>query len=475
MPADLIAAVIYEESKFEDQTSTAGARGLMQITPDTADTIENLSGGETFVYDDLADPELNIRYGTFYLAYLLDKYDGDVVAALAAYNAGEGNADEWGGAGMKIDDIEFPETYDYVQDVLDRRDEYRQKYATSSGSERPAQSAVARHDPPGAEELQRQPRPEPDRRYPLVTLGVEGHVDVGRVDGREHAEQPPAREPPGGGSDHRDAADDLGDPAPDHQLAMRRQVVGHDRPVGPRHHGSGWRPRRSRRPRAGAARCSSTHPSRPPADAIRRRRGRSLTSAGARVQPQLRLLADGRPAAGDRVAGRGGRGRRAVPDAARRDRHRQDVHDGGHDREARPAGPRHRPQQDPRRAALQRVPRVLPGVVGRVLRLLLRLLPARGIRPGAGPLHREGRDRQRRDRPPSPRRDGEPVRPPGRDHRRLGVLHLRDRVAGAVPRADGALQGRRVDRARDAVPAAHRDAVSAQRHDPHPRQLPGDG
>ena len=133
VPADLIAAVIYEESKFEDQTSTAGARGLMQITPDTADTIENLSGGETFVYDDLADPELNIRYGTFYLAYLLDKYGGDVVAALAAYNAGEGNADEWGGAGMKIDDIEFPETYDYVQDVLDRRDQYRQKYGDELG------------------------------------------------------------------------------------------------------------------------------------------------------------------------------------------------------------------------------------------------------------------------------------------------------------------------------------------------------
>ncbi|HEU4804059.1 MAG TPA: lytic transglycosylase domain-containing protein [Solirubrobacterales bacterium] len=133
VPADLIAAVIYEESKFEDQTSSAGARGLMQITPDTADTIETLSGGETFVYDDLADPDLNIRYGTFYLAYLLDKYDGDVVAALAAYNAGEGNADAWGGAKMKIDDIEFPETYDYVKDVLERREQYRDKYAEELG------------------------------------------------------------------------------------------------------------------------------------------------------------------------------------------------------------------------------------------------------------------------------------------------------------------------------------------------------
>jgi soluble lytic murein transglycosylase len=133
VPADLIAAVIYEESKFEDQTSSAGARGLMQITPDTADTIENLSGGETFVYDDLADADLNIRYGTFYLAYLLDKYDGDVIATLAAYNAGEGNADAWGGAKMKLSDIEFGETSDYVRDVLERRDQYRDKYADELG------------------------------------------------------------------------------------------------------------------------------------------------------------------------------------------------------------------------------------------------------------------------------------------------------------------------------------------------------
>ncbi|MEZ5075264.1 MAG: lytic transglycosylase domain-containing protein [Solirubrobacterales bacterium] len=133
VPADLIAAVIYEESKFEDQTSSAGARGLMQITPDTADTIEKLSGGETFVYEDLADPELNIRYGTYFLRYLLDRYDGDVVAALAAYNAGIGNADAWGGAGMELGDIEFPETYDYVKDVLERRREYRHKYAEELG------------------------------------------------------------------------------------------------------------------------------------------------------------------------------------------------------------------------------------------------------------------------------------------------------------------------------------------------------
>jgi len=129
----LIAAVIFEESRFEDQTSSANARGLMQITPETADTIESLSGGETFVFDDLANPELNIRYGTFYLRYLLDKYEGDEAAALAAYNAGEGNADRWGGASLEPSDITFPETRSYVVDVLEKREAYAEKYADELG------------------------------------------------------------------------------------------------------------------------------------------------------------------------------------------------------------------------------------------------------------------------------------------------------------------------------------------------------
>ncbi len=131
--ADLIAAVIYKESKFHDQTSTAGARGLMQITPDTADTIETLSGGETFAYEDLADPDLNIRYGTFYLRHLLDRFGGNEVAALAAYNAGPEQAEAWGGADLEVGDIEFAETRDYVDEVLGKRDDYRDKYADELG------------------------------------------------------------------------------------------------------------------------------------------------------------------------------------------------------------------------------------------------------------------------------------------------------------------------------------------------------
>ena len=131
--ASLIAAVIYAESRFSDQTSHAGARGLMQITPLTAREIEKLSGGSTFEIDDLSDPDLNIRYGTFYLRELLDRYDGNEVAALAAYNAGPGNADEWGGVALTVEDIPLNETRAYVAEVLDKRRAYRDEYGRELG------------------------------------------------------------------------------------------------------------------------------------------------------------------------------------------------------------------------------------------------------------------------------------------------------------------------------------------------------
>ena len=135
--ATLIAAVIYAESKFRDQTSGAGARGLMQITPDTADTIEKLSGGNTFTYDDLADSDLNIRYGTFYLRHLLDRYDGNEAAALAAYNAGPGRADAWGGSAMSVSDIRISETHEYVKSVLEKKRDYRRVYPRELGLRAP--------------------------------------------------------------------------------------------------------------------------------------------------------------------------------------------------------------------------------------------------------------------------------------------------------------------------------------------------
>lgn len=135
--ASLIAAVIYAESRFQDQTSHAGARGLMQVTPGTANDIERLSGGTTFEVTDLSDPQINISYGTYYLGELLQRYDGDPVAALAAYNAGPGNADSWGGSGMSVDDIPIAETRGYVVQVLEKQRDYRDTYGPELGYRKP--------------------------------------------------------------------------------------------------------------------------------------------------------------------------------------------------------------------------------------------------------------------------------------------------------------------------------------------------
>jgi len=130
----LIAAVIYAESRFRDATSAAGARGLMQITPATAEVIARRSGGTRFVQGDLASPQINIAYGTYHLRWLLDRYDGDVPLAVAAYNAGEGNVDRWLREGRaRRDAIPFPETREYLRRVLDARARYRVEYPRELG------------------------------------------------------------------------------------------------------------------------------------------------------------------------------------------------------------------------------------------------------------------------------------------------------------------------------------------------------
>src|SRR3954467_3041404 len=133
----LIAGVIYAESHFRDQTSHAGARGLMQITPQTAHAIAESTGGTAFTDADLATPQVNISYGAWYLRHLLDHYGGNEVLALAAYNAGMGNVDRWlvhgGGNGLSPGDLPFPETRAYVRKVLHARAEYRHAYPRELG------------------------------------------------------------------------------------------------------------------------------------------------------------------------------------------------------------------------------------------------------------------------------------------------------------------------------------------------------
>ncbi len=91
----LIAAVIYAETKFEPRTSPAGAEGLMQIEPATAEFLAKLSGGYRFTTSDLGTPSVNVAYGSYYLRYLLEHYEGNEMLAVAAYNAGLANVDTW--------------------------------------------------------------------------------------------------------------------------------------------------------------------------------------------------------------------------------------------------------------------------------------------------------------------------------------------------------------------------------------------
>jgi soluble lytic murein transglycosylase len=136
----LIAGVIYAESHFMDgRTSSAGAQGLMQLTPATAQYIAGKSGGTQFRVSDLGTPQVNIAYGAYYLKYLMKRYGGDVPLVLAAYNAGEGNVDKWivraraQGKALDIQAIPFGETRSYVTKVLDARKQYRTTYRSELG------------------------------------------------------------------------------------------------------------------------------------------------------------------------------------------------------------------------------------------------------------------------------------------------------------------------------------------------------
>jgi soluble lytic murein transglycosylase len=126
----LLAAVIYQESKFDAEArSDAGAVGLMQLQPETAKGIALRTGGSKFRVDDLTNPEINVRYGSWYLRHLIDKY-GDEELALAAFNAGQGNVDSWRRQGKGI---AFAETRHYVDRVQELKAIYRDAYASELG------------------------------------------------------------------------------------------------------------------------------------------------------------------------------------------------------------------------------------------------------------------------------------------------------------------------------------------------------
>lgn len=131
----LVAAVIHVESGFDPEARSAqNAVGLMQLLPETAQFIAERSGGHDYVPADLMDPAINIRYGTYYLRLLLDMYDGQILSAVAAYNAGYGAVSGWRekaaaeGHTFGRADIPYPETRAYVDRVLSMRKQYRKVY-----------------------------------------------------------------------------------------------------------------------------------------------------------------------------------------------------------------------------------------------------------------------------------------------------------------------------------------------------------
>jgi soluble lytic murein transglycosylase len=127
----LLAAVIYQESKFKaGARSKSGAIGLMQLLPDTAKGIALHTGGTQFRVQDLYDPEINVRYGAWYLRHLIQKYR-DERTALAAYNAGQDNVDRWRREG---EGLRFAETRSYVNQVEKLKRIYRRAYGAELGA-----------------------------------------------------------------------------------------------------------------------------------------------------------------------------------------------------------------------------------------------------------------------------------------------------------------------------------------------------
>jgi soluble lytic murein transglycosylase len=131
----LVTALMRVESRFRPSVvSEKGARGLMQVMPDTGRWVAGELGLSQFHPEMLDDPKVNVRIGTWYLASLEREFGGDRVLVLAAYNAGRGNVRKWldtarwTGRIDEIDDIPFPETREYVKKVLGLYERYVQVY-----------------------------------------------------------------------------------------------------------------------------------------------------------------------------------------------------------------------------------------------------------------------------------------------------------------------------------------------------------
>lgn len=134
VPAPYIASIIMAESSYRpDAVSSVGARGLMQIMPDTGVWIAS-KYHEDFDPDDLFVPGVNIKYGAWYLGFLMDRYGGDMRCATAAYHAGQGTVDKWlknpeySADGVTLAKIGYDSTNTYVDRVMKYYEYYAEAY-----------------------------------------------------------------------------------------------------------------------------------------------------------------------------------------------------------------------------------------------------------------------------------------------------------------------------------------------------------
>lgn len=133
-PAHVAAVILAESSYRADAVSSVNAQGLMQLLPSTAEWIAG-KFGETYTEGCLFDPETNIRYGCWYLGFLMDRYDGDKACTSAAYHSGQGTVDKWlqdpqySSDGKTLSTIPGSNADTYVSRILEYYDKYEEIYS----------------------------------------------------------------------------------------------------------------------------------------------------------------------------------------------------------------------------------------------------------------------------------------------------------------------------------------------------------
>ena len=133
-PAYVASVIMAESSYRSDAVSSVNAQGLMQIMPSTGEWIAG-KFDETYTEGCLFDPETNIKYGCWYLGFLMDRYNGDMRCSSAAYHSGQGTVDGWlkdpmySSDGRTLDVIPGSNADTYVNRILEYYEEYEKIYA----------------------------------------------------------------------------------------------------------------------------------------------------------------------------------------------------------------------------------------------------------------------------------------------------------------------------------------------------------